>query len=53
MIFANNPGIGAQAAEDLLYANCDDIGAAGEDSTFGHGRVNLRKAVEAGSGGGP
>lgn len=46
MIFAQNPGISAQEVEDILYATCDDIGAAGEDNTFGHGRVNLRAAVE-------
>lgn len=46
MIFAQNPNISAQEVEDILYATCDDIGAAGEDNTFGHGRVNLRAAVE-------
>jgi len=48
MIFAQNPGMGAQAVEDALYATCDDIGAPGNDSTFGWGRVNLRRAVEYG-----
>ncbi|PCJ54209.1 MAG: hypothetical protein COA70_06135 [Planctomycetota bacterium] len=48
MIFAQNPGISAQAAEDILLSTCDDLGAAGEDNTFGNGRVNLRAAVEAG-----
>ena len=47
MIFANNPGISAQDVEDLLYDTCDDIGAAGEDNLFGHGRVNLKRAVES------
>jgi subtilisin family serine protease len=46
MIYANNPGISAQAVEDKLLASCDDIGATGEDSVYGFGRVNLRKAVE-------
>jgi len=47
MIFAQNPGISAQAVEDILLSTCDDIGAVGEDNTFGFGRVNLRAAVEA------
>jgi len=47
MIFAQNPGISAQAVEDILLSSCDDIGAVGEDNTFGFGRVNLRAAVEA------
>jgi hypothetical protein len=46
MIFANNPGMSAQGIEDILLASCDDIGAAGEDNTYGHGRVNLRAAME-------
>ena len=46
MIFAQNPGITAQAVEDILLSSCDDIGAAGEDDIYGFGRVNLRKAVE-------
>jgi len=48
MIFAANPGMGAQTVEDILLSSCDDLGAAGEDSIYGHGRVNLRAAVEAG-----
>ncbi|MDP7062359.1 MAG: S8 family serine peptidase [Planctomycetota bacterium] len=47
MIYANNPGISAQAVEDILLDSCDDLGAAGEDNIYGHGRVNLRKALEA------
>ncbi|MDA0666930.1 MAG: S8 family serine peptidase [Planctomycetota bacterium] len=48
MIFAQNPGLSAQGVEDILLSTCDDLGAAGEDNTFGHGLVNLRAAVEAG-----
>lgn len=49
MIFANNPGISAQAVEDILLSSCDDLGPAGEDNTYGRGRVNLRAALEAGT----
>ena len=51
MIFAQNPGLSAQGVEDILLSTCDDLGAAGEDNTFGNGRVNLRAAVEAGGSG--
>lgn len=52
MIFANNPGISAQGVEDILLDNCTDLGAAGEDNTYGNGLVNLRGALEAGGPGG-
>jgi subtilisin family serine protease len=51
MVFAKNPGMSAQAVEDILLSSCDDLGAAGEDNTYGHGRINLRAAVEAGPAG--
>lgn len=49
MIYANNPGISAQAVEDILLDNCVDLGSPGEDDTFGRGLVNLRGALEAGA----
>ena len=52
MVFAHNPGISAQAAEDMLLQNCIDLGSAGEDNTFGNGLVTLKGAIEAGGGGG-
>ncbi|MCH2112883.1 MAG: S8 family serine peptidase, partial [Planctomycetes bacterium] len=47
MIFAVNPWFTPDQAQDRLYSSCDDIGAPGEDDVHGHGRVNLRKAINA------
>ena len=33
--------------EDALYRGCDDLGAPGNDSTFGWGRANLNLTVRA------
>jgi thermitase len=40
------PGLTADEARDRLLLSCDDLGAPGEDSTFGWGRVNARRAAE-------
>jgi len=48
MIFAVNPWFTPDQVQDRLYSSCDDIGAPGEDDVHGHGRVNLRKAINAG-----
>ncbi len=48
MIFAVNPWFTPDQVQARLYASCDDIGAPGEDNIHGHGRVNLRKAINAG-----
>ncbi len=47
MIFAANPWLSVDEVQQRLYESCDDLGAVGEDDTFGHGRVNLRNAIEA------
>ena len=47
MIFAANPYLTPDQVQGRLYASCDDLGAPGDDDTYGMGRVNLRKAVEA------
>jgi serine protease len=39
-------GLSPQQTVDRLLATADDIGAAGRDSTFGHGRLNLARATE-------
>lgn len=45
MIVGTNPSVTGAQAESILYATCDDIGAAGNDSTFGWGRINVNLAI--------
>ncbi len=47
MIAASNPTLDIDDVEQILFDSCDDIGAPGEDNTFGHGRVNLFQAMLA------
>jgi hypothetical protein len=47
MIFSANPWLSADDVQARLYESCDDLGPAGEDDTYGMGRVNLRAAVGA------
>jgi len=42
-----NPSLSNAGIVDALLKNSDDIGAAGYDVYFGHGRVNARRAVAA------
>lgn len=39
-------GLSAQETVDRLLATAVDVGPPGEDSTFGHGRLDLARAVE-------
>lgn len=43
MIFAANPGLTAQQAQDVLESQCDVIGPS---AIFGHGRINQYKNVQ-------
>ena len=45
LMWAANPGWSSYDLESRLYASCDDIGAPGEDSVFGHGRLNMHQGV--------
>lgn len=46
LLMASNPGgLTAAAVEANLYAGCQDLGAAGDDSVFGKGRVNAYKSL--------
>ncbi len=47
MIWAMNPALSPDEVKGILYASCDDLGPAGEDDEYGHGRVNLFQAVTA------
>ena len=33
-------------AKELLMETCDDLGSAGEDNTFGWGRINMQRAYD-------
>lgn len=46
MIWSADPSLSPQQVEDLLRSTCDDLGAPGVDDDYGHGRVNLRRALE-------
>ena len=46
VIFTKNPGLTAGQVRTRLDAAVDDKGAAGRDSSFGFGRVNLQKAAQ-------
>jgi len=47
LMAAANPGLSNAGVVDALLKNSDDIGAAGYDVYYGHGRVNARRAVAA------
>lgn len=47
LIWANNPTWSNDEVLDKLFASCDDLGVPGEDNTYGHGRVNLARGVDA------
>ncbi|MBC8406780.1 MAG: S8 family serine peptidase [Planctomycetes bacterium] len=45
LLWAANPYLTTYEVEQSLYAACDDLGDAGEDDVFGHGRANMKNAV--------
>ena len=47
LMMAANPSLSAAQVESLLYSTATDLGAAGRDIYFGHGRVNAAAAVAA------
>lgn len=47
LMMSANPKLTSAEIETLLYANVDDLGAAGWDPYFGYGRVNAGAAVKA------
>ncbi|MDG1051725.1 MAG: S8 family serine peptidase [Planctomycetota bacterium] len=46
LIWSRNPSLSPQEVEDVLRMSCDDLGAAGIDDTFGHGRINSDLAMQ-------
>ncbi len=47
MIWSVNPALTNHEVRDILFNSCDDIGDPGDDDIFGHGRVNLARALAA------
>jgi hypothetical protein len=47
LILSRNPQLTNAEVRALIEANADDLGAAGWDRIFGHGRINGRKALVA------
>ena len=45
LILSVNTALSATQVRDILYNNADDLGTAGEDDTFGRGRVNVGRAI--------
>ncbi len=45
LIWAANPALTNADVVDILTRSADDLGAAGFDATFGHGRINAAKAL--------
>jgi len=45
MIWSVNPALTNHEVRDILFNTCDDIGDPGDDNVYGHGRVNLRRAL--------
>jgi len=50
LIIAKNPALKNQQVVDLIKNNADDLGSSGFDSTFGWGRINAYRAVQAAQG---
>ena len=46
LILDKNPGLTPDEVRALLGSSADDLGTAGWDPLFGHGRINARRAVE-------
>jgi thermitase len=47
LMMSANPALGANQVQSLLTSTAVDLGAAGRDNYFGHGRVNAEAAVLA------
>jgi subtilisin family serine protease len=47
MIWSVNSNFTPAQAESFLSSSCDDLGSPGDDSTYGWGRVNVYRGVQA------
>ncbi len=46
LIWSAKPSLTAKQVQDILFYSCDDLGPAGEDETYGWGRINVGRAVQ-------
>ncbi len=46
LIFSADPSLTPDEVEEILKLGCDDIGAAGVDSVYGYGRIEVRRSLE-------
>ena len=49
MVWSVGPSLSADQVELIVFETCDDLGDPGDDDVFGHGRVNVFRAVQAGA----
>ncbi|HUT37670.1 MAG TPA: PKD domain-containing protein [Planctomycetota bacterium] len=45
LIYAVNPSYAADEVESIIFSTCKDLGAAGDDDVFGHGRIDAAAAI--------
>ena len=45
LIWSHAPNLTPDQVEDVLKQSCEDLGSAGTDNTFGHGRINAYDAL--------
>ncbi|MDQ0428896.1 subtilisin family serine protease [Planomicrobium stackebrandtii] len=46
LIKADQPSLSNKEIEKLIFSSSDDLGKAGRDDVYGHGRVNAKKALK-------
>jgi subtilisin family serine protease len=47
LLFSAKPSLTAQQARDIIYNTAIDLGQTGLDTSFGHGRIDMRFALNA------
>jgi PKD repeat protein len=52
LIWSADPTLTPDEVESILKQGADDLGSAGADNTFGHGRINVYEAMVLATGGG-
>ncbi|MBM4040618.1 MAG: PKD domain-containing protein [Planctomycetes bacterium] len=45
LICAVNPSFNPGEVENIIFSTCKDLGAAGDDEVFGHGRIDAAAAI--------
>ncbi len=53
LIYSVNPNFTPAEVEDILFSTAVDLGSAGDDDVYGHGRIDAGAAVIAATGGSP